>query len=59
MKEVKLDWDNKECDSVGVETHICIWRGEGKKCTKPKNHIPYNYGYCPHQVWVKYLVGVK
>lgn len=42
--------DKKGCDCIGVETWICMFRGKGNLCEKPKNRIPYDYGTCPHQI---------
>jgi len=50
MEEKKKE-PKKKCDGIGVETSICVWRGKGKDCDKPKNKIPYDYGHCPHQVY--------
>jgi len=49
----------KVCDGIGVETWICIWRGEGKECTKPKNQSPYDCGGCFHQIYPKVELGEK
>jgi len=40
----------RQCDNIGIEPWICLWRGEETDCLKPKNKIPYDYGFCPHMV---------
>ena len=34
------------CDGKGLETVICVFRGEGNTCNKVNSKLPYNY--CNH-----------